>query len=158
MQKQKKKFLVPLLAAAVVAGGAAGLSGFASAQQAPSVTPTTSTSVATPTATQKSIVPDTRADGEVADAAEATTADPAGGPETNQMDFIVSAVNGTTFTVTEDNDGGTAAAAIYTIDASKASPTLTNVKVGDKIFVDGAVNGSVVSATSVTVGQPGTSE
>jgi hypothetical protein len=58
----------------------------------------------------------------------------------------------------ESNEGG----ASYTVDASKATVTnsgaagtIADVKVGEKIFVQGAVSGTSVAATSISVGHPG---
>ncbi len=54
------------------------------------------------------------------------------------------------------------AGAAYTIDASKATVTnngasaaLSDIKVGDKIFVQGTTSGANVAATSVSLGHPG---
>ena len=71
-------------------------------------------------------------------------------------DGLVSSINGTTIVVGEESDEGGAS---YTVDASKATVTnngasasISDIKVGDKIFVQGAVNGTSVSATSVSLG------
>ncbi len=71
-------------------------------------------------------------------------------------DGNVTAINGTTITMTEEsNEGG----AIYTINASGATLTkeggtaqLSDIKVGDKIFVQGTVDGTNVTATSISLG------
>ena len=71
-------------------------------------------------------------------------------------DGTVSSISGTTIVISEEsNEGG----ASYTVDASKATvtnngaaATLTDVKVGAKVFVQGAVNGTSVSATSISLG------
>ncbi len=63
----------------------------------------------------------------------------------------VSAVNGTTLTVTDSRTNTT-----YTVDASNATVTkngsassLGNVSVGDTVMVQGTVNGTSVTASSV---------
>jgi hypothetical protein len=74
-------------------------------------------------------------------------------------DGNVTAINGTTITMQEEaNEGG----ASYTVDASKATVTnngaaaaLSDIKVGDKIFVQGTTNGTNVTATSLSLGHPG---
>ena len=74
-------------------------------------------------------------------------------------DGVVTSISGTTIVVGEEsNEGG----ASYTVDASGATvtnngaaATLADIKVGDKIFVKGTVNGTNVSATSVSLGHPG---
>ncbi len=74
-------------------------------------------------------------------------------------DGVVSSVNGSTIVVSEESDEGGAS---YTIDASKASLvgkdgatiTLADIKVGSKLFVEGSVNGTNVSATSISLGHP----
>ena len=78
-----------------------------------------------------------------------------GGPH---IDGNVTAVNGTTITLTEEsNESNT----VYTVDASKATITkngaasaLSNVAVGDKLFVQGTATGSSVTATSIMDGKP----
>ncbi|SRR5258708_2149714 len=74
-------------------------------------------------------------------------------------DGNVTAINGTNITMQEETDEGGAS---YTIDASKATvtnngatATLSDIKVGDKIFVQGTTSGTNVSATSVSLGHPG---
>jgi hypothetical protein len=74
-------------------------------------------------------------------------------------DGNVTAISGTTITMQEEADENGAS---YTIDASKATVTnngasaaLSDIKVGDKIFVQGAVTGTNVVATSVSLGHPG---
>lgn len=74
-------------------------------------------------------------------------------------DGIVSSVNGSTVVMGEEsNEGG----ASYTIDASKATVTnngasgsLSDIKVGAKIFVQGTTSGTNVSATSISIGHGG---
>lgn len=101
----------------------------------------TTTDQATVTATEKTV--DTRPSGHA----------PLGG------DGNVTAINGTTITMQEEaNEGG----ASYVVDASQATVTnngvnaaLSDVKVGDKIFVQGTTNGTNVTATSISLGHPG---
>ena len=74
-------------------------------------------------------------------------------------DGVVSSISGTTLVIGEESDEGGAS---YTVDASKASvtnkgaaATLADIKVGDKVFVQGTVSGTNVAATSVSLGHPG---
>ncbi len=73
-------------------------------------------------------------------------------------DGVVSSISGTTIVMSEEANEGNAS---YAVDASKATvtnrgaaATLADIKVGDKIFVQGAVSGTSVSATSVSLGHP----
>jgi hypothetical protein len=66
-------------------------------------------------------------------------------------DGIISAISGTTITMAEEADEGNAS---YTIDAS-AVTNMSSIKVGDKIFVEGTINGNNVVATSISLGHPG---
>jgi len=127
----------------------AGIAGMASAQTAAKtgVIPTNAT------VTNKAV--DTPEPGDVADSVTVKTHGhaPLGG------DGMVASISGTTIVIGEEaNEGGAA----YTVDASKATVTknssaaqLSDIKVGDKIFVQGAVSGTNVAATSVLVGHPG---
>ena len=74
-------------------------------------------------------------------------------------DGTVTAINGTTITMQEEADEG---GAIYTVNAGNATITnngaaadLSALKVGDKIFVQGATSGTNVTATSVSLGRFG---
>lgn len=74
-------------------------------------------------------------------------------------DGIVSSVNGNTIIMAEEADEGSAS---YTVDASNASisvngtaGTIASIQAGQKIFVQGTVNGTTVAATSISVGHPG---
>jgi hypothetical protein len=74
-------------------------------------------------------------------------------------DGNITAVSGTTITMQEESDEGSTA---YTVDAGKATFTnngaaasISDLKVGDKIFVSGTTSGTNVSATSVSLGHPG---
>lgn len=67
----------------------------------------------------------------------------------------VSAINGTTITVT-GKDGGT-----YTVDASSAtvrksgnSSTVANIQVGDTVFVNGTITTASMTAKSIDDGMP----
>lgn len=73
-------------------------------------------------------------------------------------DGVVSSINGSTIVMGEESDEG---AASYAVDASSATVTnngaaaqLSDIKVGDKIFVEGTVNGTTVKATSISLGHP----
>ena len=93
----------------------------------------------------------------------ATTTEPA---ETNTHghrplggDGVISSITGSTIVMAEEGDEGAAA---YTVDASKATvtnngaaATLADLKVGDKVFVDGPVAGTTVTATTISLGHPG---
>ena len=74
-------------------------------------------------------------------------------------DGVVSSITGSTIVVGEESDEG---GATYTVDASKATVTnngasasLSDIKVGAKIFVEGTVNGNSVVATSISLGHRG---
>jgi len=71
----------------------------------------------------------------------------------------VSAVNGTTVTVTSKGFGANATQTTYTVDATKATVTkngsassLANVSVGDTVSVEGTVSGTNVAATAIRDG------
>jgi hypothetical protein len=61
------------------------------------------------------------------------------------QDGVISAINGTSVTIAEEADEGNGT---YTVDASAAGD-LSALKVGDKVFVEGTVNGTNVKATSI---------
>ncbi len=134
----KETFLKPLAGAALLAGIGLGIGGVVSAQSA-GITPTTTSSTQT-----------------TAPATDTGMKHHA----TLGGDGEVSAISGTTITLGEEADEG---GATYTVDASNASVTgkdgatakLSDIKVGDKIFVQGAVNGTSVTATSISLGHPG---
>jgi hypothetical protein len=74
-------------------------------------------------------------------------------------DGVISSISGTTIVMAEEGDEGSAS---YTVDASKAvvtnngaAATLADLKVGDKVFVDGPVSGTTVNATTISLGHPG---
>jgi hypothetical protein len=133
----KNKLAISLFALGMMLTGGvvAGATAMASAQ-------TTATTTAAPVST----------------VAEATTAKPHGHAPLGG-DGVVSSVSGTTIVMAEESDEGSAS---YTVDASKATVTtngaagtLADIKVGEKIFVQGTVSGTGVSATSISVGHPG---
>ncbi len=71
-------------------------------------------------------------------------------------DGNVTAINGTTLAMQEEADEG---GALYTVNASNAivtkdgnSAQLSDIKVGDKVFVKGTVDGTTVTATSLSAG------
>lgn len=73
-------------------------------------------------------------------------------------DGIVSSINGSTIMMGEESDENGAS---YTIDASSATITnkgaaaqISDIKAGDKIFVEGTVTGNTVKATSISLGHP----
>ena len=124
-----------LAGAAILGGAAAGMTAMASAQ-----TTTAASAVATP------------------------TSQPSGmhagwmGHAPKGQDGNITAINGTTITLTEEADEGST---VYTVDASGATyskdgvaATLADLKIGDKIFVDGTVSGTNVTATKVSLGRP----
>ncbi len=72
----------------------------------------------------------------------------------SHVDGVITAISGTTLTITADADhsGGT-----YTIDASNATvtkggaqATLSSFAVGDKVWAKGTITGTNVVATSIT--------
>ncbi len=71
----------------------------------------------------------------------------------------VSAINGTTLTVTSKGFGQNATATTYTVDASNAtvskagaSSSVSAIAVGDTVMVQGTVSGDSVTATSIRDG------
>jgi hypothetical protein len=149
-KKISTSFLVGVMA---LVGLGSGVAIMASAQSAATVT----TPVVTPAnTTVKAQTVDTPEVGDVADATESPKTHghaPLGG------DGVVSSISGTTIIVSEEaNEGG----ASYTINASKATVTnngvagsLSDIKVGSKIFVEGTTTGTNVVATSISLGHKG---
>lgn len=150
----KNKLSAGILAgAALLAGALGGTALLASAQTATtSNTPT----VTSPTGSTQSAVDTPENANDPADTDTGSQAQhhaPLGG------DGVVSSISGTTIVMGEESDEGGAS---YTVDASKATvtnngaaATLADIKVGDKIFVQGTLSGTSVSATSVSLGHPG---
>ena len=145
----KNKATSLTVGAMALAGLVAGFATMAGAQSTATTAPATSTTV---TATQ---TVDTPEKGDTPDATGTETRKhaPLGG------DGVVSSINGTTIVVGEESDEGGAS---YTVDASKAtftnngaSASITDIKVGEKIFVQGTTSGTNVSATSVSIGHKG---
>ncbi len=71
-------------------------------------------------------------------------------------DGNITTINGTTISMQEEADEG---GAVYTVDASNATITknntaasLSDLKVGDKIFVKGTTSGTNVTATAISLG------
>ena len=74
-------------------------------------------------------------------------------------DGVVSSITGSTIVVSEESDEGGSS---YTVDAGKATVTnngasasLSDIKVGAEIFVQGSVHGNSVVATSISIGHSG---
>jgi hypothetical protein len=141
MDKLKNKILTPLIAISLFTGGGVAVAALASAQ-----TTTNTTTTATPSTTS-------------ATTADATTGSRPMGHAPLGGDGNVTAINGTTITMQEEADEG---GATYTVDASNATVTkdgatasLSDIKVGDKIFTQGTTNGTSVTATTVSLGHPG---
>ena len=141
-----------------VVGLVAGIAGMAGAQSGAAVANTPSNNSAVTSAAVTAQTVDTPEPGDVADVpgqAEPKTHGhaPLGG------DGVVVSVTGTTIVIGEESDEGGAS---YTVDASKATfmvngaaGSLSDVKVGEKIFVQGTTSGTNVTATSVSVGHRG---
>lgn len=76
---------------------------------------------------------------------------------------IVSAVNGSTLTVTGRQGFGSSTASVsYTVDATNATviknnatSTLSSISVGDNVFVQGTTSGTNITATAIRDGAPG---
>lgn len=149
----KNKLALSLAGGAMALVGMIGGTAFMASAQTSS---TTAVTPATTSVTSQTAV-DTPEPGDVADtpgvAEKAHGHAPLGG------DGVISSITGTTIVMGEEsNEGG----ASYTIDASKATVTnngaagtLADVKVGEKIFVQGTTSGTNVAATSISVGGHG---
>lgn len=148
LKNKKSTFLITGMMAIV--GLVIGIATMAKAQSLTTSTPTdNNTNVTTQTIT------DTPESGDVTDATGAKTEKhaPLGG------DGVVSSINGSFIVMSEEsNEGGSS----YTVDASSATvtnngapATLADVKVGEKIFVEGTTNGISVVATSISIGHKG---
>src|SRR5581483_12201451 len=138
---------VSLLAGGMMLVGlVAGVATMASAQSA--TTTNTPASVTSPANTAQNAVDTPESSNDPADSTTGSQTPhhaPLGG------DGVVSSISGTTIVMGEESDEGGAS---YTVDASKATvtnngaaATLADIKVGDKIFVQGTVSGTSVSAT-----------
>lgn len=134
---KKKTLTLAALALVVSAGG-----GLVAVTHADTVAATTTTS-AVQTGTSAVVdVPDTQE--------ETGRHAPAGG------DGVISSISGNTIVMSEEGDEGNAS---YIIDASGATISkggtivaLSNLAVGDKIFVKGTVSGTNIAATSIESG------
>jgi hypothetical protein len=150
-----------LAAAALVLAAGAGMAGvgFVNAQTATTstVTPTTSS------INRDSPAVDNKADGETADDANQAageTADDQNGQK-NQGDHIdgnITAISGSTITLTEEANEGTAVLTVNTsgatFDKNGVASSLGSFAVGEKIFVEGTQNGTTVTATKISSGHP----
>ena len=75
----------------------------------------------------------------------------------------VTAINGTSITMTgQQGHGSTTAATLFTVDATNAvvrkgmaTSTLSGIAVGDKIYAQGTVNGTTIKATTIEDGLMG---
>ncbi|MDE1924903.1 MAG: hypothetical protein KGH79_01845 [Patescibacteria group bacterium] len=149
----KNKLSVAVLAGAMaLLGGVGGTALLASAQTATTTNAPSAVTHSSSSVTGAADTPESAND--PADTGtEARHHAPLGG------DGVVSSITGSTIVIGEEsNEGG----ASYTVDASKATvtnngaaATLTDIKVGDKVFVQGSMNGTSVTATSVSLGHPG---
>ena len=152
----KNKLPTSLIAGGMAAVGLlAGIATIASAQSAATITttpvPVSSSANASTTATIDK--PETANDPVDTDTgSKAERHAPLGG------DGVVSSITGSTIIVSEESDEGGVS---YTVDASKATitnggaaATLADIKVGAKIFVQGAVTGNAVAATSISLDHP----
>jgi hypothetical protein len=128
-----KKWMVPFLGASALMGGlVAGVASMAGAQ-----TTTTPGTTATPTTEHMG----------------------SHGHAPEGQDGNITAISGSTITLQEEADEG---GATYTVDASSATvnkdgvaAALSDLKVGDKVFIDGTVSGNNVAATSINTGERG---
>lgn len=154
---QKNKYGAPLIAVSMaLVGLLAGMATMASAQTSAATSSNTSATVSTvvSSGSASATVDKPESANDPADTGtEVEKHAPMGG------DGIVSSVSGTTIVMGEESDEGGVS---YTIDASKATfsnngatATIADIKVGNKIFVQGMVSGTSVSATSVSLGHPG---
>ena len=149
----KNKLSTTLLAGGMAVIGMIGGTAFmVSAQTSPT---TTGTHGATSVTAQTAV--DTPEPGDVADVVG--VAEKGHGHAPLGGDGVVASITGTTIVVGEESDEGGAS---YTIDASKATVsnngtvgTLADVKVGEKIFVQGTTSGTNVVATFISLGGHG---
>jgi len=143
----KKLLAIPVLAVTALAGIVIGLTFMVNAQ---TQTPTPATATTTTTVPATTSVPDTTSPAAVTTPSTTGHHAPMGG------DGNVTAINGSVITMTEEADEGGAA---YTVETSGATITIngaaaqiSGIKVGDKIFVKGTVNGTNVIATQISTG------
>jgi hypothetical protein len=147
--------LVYIVAGAALLLGSVGSIAIQAYAQSTNATPTTTPVVQTQTSAQTQVQDqNTTNDKETNDPGDVSHGHrPLGG------DGVVSSITGSTIVMGEESDEGSVS---YTVDASSATITnngaaaqLSDIKVGDKIFVEGAVTGTNVKATSVSLGHPG---
>jgi hypothetical protein len=126
-------------------GAAAGLAAMAAAQTVDTQTAAQASTTTAPTTQSASVG--------TAEAPHAHGHAPLGG------DGNITAINGSTITMQEESDEG---GATYTVNASSATvtkdgttATLADLKVGDKIFVQGTTQGTTVTATTIHSGHGG---
>jgi hypothetical protein len=136
--KIPNKIVLPFAAIALMAGGAVATMAVQSHAATSTATATTSSSTNTPNPTHIG-----KHHGRA----------PLGG------DGNITAINGKTLTMQEEADENGAS---YTIDATNATISnngangaLTDLKIGDKIFVQGTTSFTNVVATSISLGHPG---
>ncbi len=139
-----------LIGAGVLVGLGAGIVGVVSAQSV-MTTPNVSASVVNSASTTPPV--DTPEQGDVADTLSTSKPHdhkPAG------EDGVISSITGSTFVITEEsNEDGSP----YTVQSSGATFSingtvgkLSDLKVGDRVFVEGTTTGTNVVATSVSLG------
>jgi len=155
---KNKLSMIMLIAAGLIIGLGAGVAGLVTAQ----TTGIDSNERVNQVANVNDDVSQAATGQTIATTAPSTTTAPATAAESRGHaplggDGVISSINGTTIVMTEEADEGGAA---YTVDASNATVTnngvagnLADLKVGDKIFVQGPVNGTNVTATAVFVGR-----
>jgi hypothetical protein len=150
------KLVYIVAGACLVLGSGASIAIQAFAQQNTTATPTVQTqNQATTTPVVSKDASDTNEPAETSEPADSNTH----GHRSLGGDGVISSINGTTIVMAEEGNEGSAS---YTVDASSATVTnngvvakLSDLKVGDKVFVDGAVSGMTVKATSISLGHPG---
>ena len=151
MNTIKNKLSAPLtLAGMGLVGLLVGIGAIASAQSATTSSPATVTTTSSSNTTQNTVdKPESANDPTDGKTGSAGHHAPLGG------DGVVSSINSSTIVMAEESNEGSAS---YTVDASKATVTsdgtsasLSDIKVGDKVFVKGAVSGTNVAATSISL-------
>jgi hypothetical protein len=149
------KKLLALFGVLALGAGAAGAVALQSHAQSVSGQTATNTVVSSGNTATTSPVDVPESPNDPADTAN-STGSPAHGHAPLGGDGIVASITGTTLVIGEEsNEGG----ASYNVDASHATVTnngvsasISDIKVGDKIFVQGTVTGTNVAATSVSLG------
>jgi hypothetical protein len=149
----KNKATVVLAGVMALVGMIGGTAFMASAQTAVTTTNTPAVTTANTSGSTSSAVDKPESANDPADTDTGTKTQhhaPLGG------DGVVSSISGTTIVIGEESDEGGAS---YSVDASKATvtnngaaATLADIKVGAKVFVQGTVSGTSVTATSISLG------